>query len=199
MSALLTPPILPVSRTRTYTVAEYHDLIERGILTTADKVELINGVLVDRMPKNPPHESAVRRLNPRLVRLLPAGWVLSPQGPVTFATSEPEPDFTVARGDEADFDARHPEPTEVGLLVEVSDSSLPFDRGEKLRVYARASVPVYWIVNVADRRVEVYTDPTGPAAQPAYQTRTDFAPGTTVPLVLDGVTAGFIAVDDVIA
>ena len=53
MSALLTPPILPVSRTRTYTVAEYHDLIDRGILTTADKVELINGVLADRMP-NPP-------------------------------------------------------------------------------------------------------------------------------------------------
>ena len=68
MSALPTPPVSPVSRSRTYTVAEYHDLIERGILTTADKVELIDGILVDQMAKNPPHESAVRRLNPRLAR-----------------------------------------------------------------------------------------------------------------------------------
>ncbi len=198
MSALLAPPTSPVSRSRTYTVAEYHDLIERGILTTADKVELINGVLVDRMPKNPPHESSILRLTSRLFRLLPTGWVLGTQRPVTFATSEPEPDFTVARGAEADFDTRHPEPAEVGLLVEVADTSLPLDRGEKLRVYARAGIPVYWIVNVADRQVEVYTDPTVPGANPRYTTRTDYTVGQSVPLVLDGVTVGSVAVGEVV-
>ena len=196
MSAVVTP--LPPSRTRIYCVAEYHEMIDRGILTTLDKVELIEGVLVDQMPKNPPHESAIRRLNPRLLRLLPTGWVLSPQGPVTFPTSEPEPDFTVARGVEADFDARHPEPAEVGLLVEVSDSSLAFDRTDKWRVYGRGGVPVYWVVNVVDRRIEVYTDPTGPAPQPGYRTRTDYQPGMAVPVVLSGVVAGTVAVSEVI-
>lgn len=196
MSAVLNPP---VSRSRTYTVAEYHEMIDRGILTTMDKVELIEGRLVDQMPKNPPHESAVRRLNPRLLRLLPTGWVLSPQAPVTFSTSEPEPDFSIARGSEADFDTRHPEPNEVGLLVEVSDSSLSFDRTDKWRVYGRGGVPVYWVVNVADRRIEVYTDPTGPTAQPGYRTRTDYLPGSAVPVILGGVTVGTVAVDEVLA
>ncbi len=201
MSALLTPP-LPVRtppQARTYTVAEYHDLIDRGVLTARDRVELIDGILVDQMPKNPPHESAIRRLTPRLVRLLPAGWVLGPQGPVTFAASEPEPDFSVARGTEADFDTRHPEPAEVGLLIEVSDFSLAFDRGDKLRVYARAGIPVYWIVNVIDRQIEVYTDPTGPATNPAYRTRTDYTAGQSVPVVLDGTAVGAVAVSDAIA
>ena len=188
----------PPSRTRTYTVAEYHEMIDRGILTTMDKVELIEGVLVDQMPKNPPHESAIMRLNRRFVRLLPDGWVLSPQGPVTFPTSEPEPDFSIARGAEADFDARHPEPDEVELLVEVSDSSLAFDRTDKWRVYGRGGVPVYWVVNVVDRRIEVYTDPTGPAAQPGYRTRTDYQPGMAVPVVLGGVVAGTMAVSEVL-
>lgn len=195
MSAILNPPI---SRTRTYTVAEYHEMIDRGVLTTMDKVELIEGRLVDKMPKNPPHESAITRLNRRLLRLLPDDWQLRPQGPVTFTTSEPEPDFTIARGAEADFDTRHPEPGEVGLLVEVSDSSLAFDRSDKWRVYGRGGVPVYWVVNVVDRRIEVYTDPTGPAAQPGYRTRTDYPPGTAVPVVLGGVVVGAVAVSEVI-
>jgi Putative restriction endonuclease len=195
MSAVLNPS---VSRTRTYTVAEYHEMIDRGILTTMDKVELIEGRLVDQMAKNPPHESAIRRLNSRLLALLPAGWVLSPQGPVTFTTSEPEPDFTIARGTEADFDTRHPEPAEVGLLVEVSDSSLAFDRTDKSRVYGRGGVAVYWVVNVVDRRIEVYTDPTGPAAQPGYRTRTDYPPGMDVPVVLGGSVVGTVAVGEVI-
>ncbi len=196
MSAVFTPR--PPSRTRTYTVAEYHEMIDRGILTTLDKVELIEGRLVDRMPKNPPHESAIMRLNRRLFQLLPAGWVISSRGPVTFATSEPEPDYTIARGTEADFDTRHPEPAEVGLLVEVSDSSLAFDRTDKWRVYGRGGVPVYWVVNVVDRRIEVYTDPTGPAAQPGYRTRTDYQPGMAVPVVLGGIVAGTIAVSEVL-
>ena len=201
MSALLTPP-LPVRtplRAKTYTVAEYHDLIDRGVLTGRDRVELIDGILVDQMPKNPPHESAINRLTPRLGRLLPSGWVLRVQSPVTFAASEPEPDFSVARGTEADFDARHPEPADIALVVEVSESSLAFDRGDKFRLYARADIPVYWVVNVIDRQIEVYTDPTGPAANPAYRTRTDYAAGQSVPVVLDGTAVGAVAVSDVIA
>lgn len=124
--------------------------------------------------------------------------MLSPPGPVTFPTSEPEPNFSIARGDEADFDTRHPEPAEVGLLVEVSDSSLAFDRTDKWRVYGRGGVPVYGVVNVVDRRIEVYSDPTGPAAQPGYRTRTDYPPGTAVPVVLGGIGAGTVAVSEVI-
>lgn len=183
---------------RQFTVAEYHRLIDTGVLTEDDNLELIEGYLVLKMSKGPAHESAVRKLNQRLGRLVPPGWVFSCQGPVTLSDSEPEPDFLFARGDEADFEARHPGPAEIGLLVEVSDSSLPYDRAAKTRLFARERVVGYWIVNIPDRWIEVYTDPSGPIADPEYRTRTDFPVGTALPVVLDGVAVGTIAVADVI-
>lgn len=191
------PPFKAATAFRTFTVAEYHEMIAAGILTDGDPVELLEGYLVLKMPKNPPHESAVRKLNARLVRLAPAGWVVSCQGPVTFAESEPEPDFTLARGAEADYDGRHPGPADVGLVVEVADSSLDRDRTDKVRIYARAGIPVYGVVNLVDRRIEVFTDPAGP--DPHYRTTRLFGPGAAVPVELDGGTVGTVPVDQVIA
>jgi Uma2 family endonuclease len=200
MSAIATlPPFKALTAFRTFTVDEYHEMIDAGILTDEDKVELLEGYLVLKMPKNPPHESTVRRLNARLLRLIPSGWVLSCQGPVTFTESEPEPDFTLFRGSEGDYDQRHPGPTDVGLLIEVAESSLERDRTDKARIYARAAIPVYWIVNLIDRRIEVLTDPTGPDPDPHYRTTRVFGPGMAVPVELDGVTIATIPVDDIIA
>jgi Uma2 family endonuclease len=106
--------------------------------------------------------------------------------------SEPEPDFSFVRGDERTYLTRFPGPGEIGLVGEVSDSSLQFDRTEKGRIYARAGIPVYWIINVADRQIEVYTNPDTTANPPAYTTRTDYKPGDTVPITLDGNAAGTI-------
>ena len=82
----------------------------------------------------------------------------------------------------------------MALLVEISESTLATDRGEKLRTYAKAAIPIYWIVNLVDRQVEVYT---GPGVDD-YATRQDFLPGQQVPLVIDGQQLGQIAVDDIL-
>jgi Uma2 family endonuclease len=86
----------------------------------------------------------------------------------------------------------------VGLVVEVSDSTLQLDRDHKRRIYARAGIEVYWIVNLVDRQVEVYTGPSGPTAAPGYAQSQVFAPGSSVPFLLRGATVGLIAIDELL-
>ena len=200
MSALLTPPV-PVRtppQARTYTLAEYQALIDTGVIREGERVELIDGHLVYPMPADPPHASTVTRLNRRLDRMCPVGYHARSQTDTVVGTSRPEPDVCLVRGDEWAFDTRHPEPADIALVVEVSDSSLAFDRGDKLRVYARASVPEYWVVNVVDRQVEVYTGPNTTADPPVYGTRTDYRPGDQLPIALDGKVVGTIPVSDLL-
>jgi Uma2 family endonuclease len=80
--------------------------------------------------------------------------------------------------------------------VEVSDSTISFDRNHKWRLYAHEGIPIYWIVNLVALRLEVYTDPSGPSDTPGYSSRKDYGPGEEVPLVLDGREVGRIAVND---
>ena len=89
---------------------------------------------------------------------------------------------------------RQPGPADVALLVEVAESSLGMDRGEKLRAYARAGIPVYWIVNLVDRQVEVYTDPVNDR----YAGRQDYRPGQAIPVLIDGQAVGDLAVDQLL-
>jgi len=179
-------------------VDEYLRLIEAGILADAERLELLDGYMVLKMSRNPPHDLALWLTEEAVARLLPAGWFRRNQSSVTTTDSVPEPDVAVVRGRPRDYAARHPGPADLALVIEVADSSLSQDRNVKGPLYARAAIPVYWIVNVPDRRVEVYTDPTGPAVAPAYRTRTDFGENDAVPLVLDGVEVGRIPVGDLL-
>jgi Uma2 family endonuclease len=111
--------------------------------------------------------------------------------------SVPEPDIAVAVGPEDLYDDAHPTFADMRLTVEVADSSLVEDRTMKLRIYARHRIPEYWIVNLVDRRVEVYTRPRA-GRVPAYRVRTDYGPGEKVPVVLGGDTLGGISVDDIL-
>ena len=88
--------------------------------------------------------------------------------------------------------------TDIGLVVEVADTSLLRDQRDKTRIYARGAFPIYWIINLVDRRVEVYTQPSGPTAVPAYGTFQTFQPGDSVPLVLDGAAVGTVPVNDLL-
>ena len=185
-------PVLPL------TVPHYHAMIRSGALISGDPIELLEGWLVNKMIKNPPHRVAVRKCRMALESLLPAQWSLDIQEPITTADSEPEPDISVTRGDTTALLDRHPGPDEVGLLVEVADTSLQRDRGWKKRIYAAAGIPVYWIVNLVERQVEVFTGPSGPGDEPDYGTRQVFLPGDQVPVVLDGNEVGRIAVDDLL-
>lgn len=175
-----------------FSVARYQRMIEAGILTPDDKVELLENHLVLKMPRNPLHDGLILRLDKRLSRWLPAGWDLRGQSAVELADSQPEPDFAVVREAPDDYMSRHPNPADVGLVIEVADSSLLRDQRDKTRIYARGSIPCYWIVNLVDRRIEVYTQPSGPAAVPAYNSFHLYQPGDDVPLVLDGATVGTI-------
>jgi Uma2 family endonuclease len=183
---------------RTWTGDEYDDMVRRGVLTPADQVELLEGYMVLKMPVNPPHSNCVDVLVELFHGMRLNGWVVRGQGTAKLSDSRPEPDVALARGDRRTYFARHPEPKDFGLVVEVSDSSLYRDQLDKTRIYARDRVPVYWVVNLIDRRVEVYTDPNGPGDDPRYHTLNVFAAGTAVPVVLDGVTVGTIPVDELL-
>ena len=167
-------------------VPQYHQMIDSGILTADDPVELLEGLLVTKMPKYPPHCHAVASILDILYSLNLPGYVIRAQDPITTADSEPEPDICIARGYRKDFAARHPGPSDSALVIEVADSSIAHDRGLKKRVYARADVPAYWIVNLDQRQVEVYSQPYVADEKPDYGTVKAFAVGQAVPLVLDG-------------
>ncbi len=176
----------------TFSVARYQRMIENGILTPEDKVELLENYVVLKMPRNPRHDSTLQRMLRPLLRALPSGWDLRVQAAVALADSQPEPDFAVVRGSAADYETRHPGPADVGLVIEVADSSLLRDQRDKTRIYARGAIPCYWIVNLVDRRIEVYSQPTGPLAVPAYASFQTYQPGDAVPLFLDGAAVGTV-------
>lgn len=189
------PPVRPVMHR--FTVEQYHEMGRLGILKTSDRVELLEGLIVHKMTIHPPHSQAVNRLNRLFNRLLPEAWALRIQQPITLARSEPEPDVVIAVGPDERYDSRHPRAQDVVVLIEVGDDSAIEDRTIKLAIYAAANIPVYWIVNIPDRRIEVYANPRG-GKKPTYRTRTDYAPGQAVPVVIAGKTLGSIPVSELL-
>lgn len=179
-------------------IDDYHDLGERGILTPDDRVELIDGYLVNKPMHKSPSASTVVRVARYLDRAASPDFVVRCQVPITLSTSEPEPDAAIARGDLRTYDLRHPNGEDVVLAVEVADSSLRSDREYKSGVYAAASIPIYWIVNLPDAIVEVYTRPSGPCDDPKYGHRQDFTTGELLPLILDGQLVASISVAELL-
>lgn len=181
-----------------FSVARYQRMIETGILTSEDKVELLENYVVLKMPRNPPHDGTLDLVKAAIPPQTPSGWLSRVQQTVVLSDSQPEPDFALVRGTPRSYLTRHPGPAEVGLIVEVADSSLLRDQRDKTRIYARGNIPYYWIVNLVDRRIEVYTQPSGPTAIPAYASFQLYQPGDSVPLVLDGHTIGAVPVDELL-
>ncbi len=186
---------LPVRR---FTVGEYHRMISAGILTKDDRVELLEGWLVQKMSRNPPHDVVVGLLLQLLFAKLPRGWHSRGQSAMTTDVSEPEPDVAVVRGVLRDYLAAHPRPRDVALVAEVADSSLQDDRNLKGALYGRVGVPFYWLINLQDGRLELYSDPSSPDPNPGYRQRQDLGPADAVPLVLDGREVCRIPVSDIL-
>src|SRR5437763_2297749 len=160
-----------------FSVARYQRMIETGILTAEDKVELLENYVVLKMPRNPPHDSTIQRMLGKLFPRCPQGWGLRVQLAVTLSDSQPEPDFAFVRGSAEDYEIHYPGANDVGLVIEVADSSLLRDQRDKTRIYARGGIVCYWIINLVDRRIEVYTQPSGPTAVPAYGAFQIYQPG----------------------
>lgn len=177
---------------RRITVDEYHRMIDAGILHSGEKVELLDGYLVQKLTNNPPQVFTFQTTWQGIFALLPDGWEVRLQAPITLAESEPEPDVSVARGTRHTYATRHPGPADLGLVVEVADSSLAIDQGIKARLYGAAGIPVYWIADVVHRQVEVYTL----AAGGGYGPPVVLMPGQPLPVVLGGVHLGDLAVAD---
>lgn len=195
--------VAPVPRRRhrpwRLTVDRYLRMIETGILTAKDRVYLWKGQLVEKMTKGRPHVVTALRLHQALTRVVPAGWYVEYEAPTALTQRNdtiPEPDLKVVRGRMEDY-LSAPTTRDVPLVVEVADSSLPDDRREVLELYGAESTPIYWVANIPDRQVEVYTRPSGPGTLAGYGVCTIFRPGDEVPVVLDGVEVGRIAVDEV--
>jgi hypothetical protein len=174
------------------TVEQYHQMIAGGILREGEPIELIDGILIrkdradrggDPMSHGPRHASGVKRLQRIFRKVEEWGFHLQSQLPVTLgSTQEPEPDLAVVRGHEEDFLQQHPGPADISALMEVADSSLSYDRTTKQALYAGANIPLYWIINLADRQIEVYQDPQPFLGQ--YRQRTDYPAGQKVNLTL---------------
>jgi len=186
---------------RRWTVDEYRRLIEIGVLQESERVELLEGWIVQQMPRNTPHETALQKTQKRLRAILPTGWDLREQKAIALSDSQPEPDCAIVAGDEDSYSATHPRPSDIAFLVEVADSSLSVDRNWMGRIYDRAGILTYWIVNIPDRQVEVYTDPSGatdPPDVPGYGTRKDFRETDQVPVVIAGQTVAQILVSSLL-
>lgn len=175
-------------------VAQYHEMIRAGILTTDDQVELLEGWLVYKMPKKPQHRIATRLTQKALEAIVPAGWYVDAQEPITLPDSEPEPDVMIVKGKTQDYFDRHPNAEEVALVVEISDSTLERDRTIKKRMYAHAGVPVYWVLNLVEMTCEVYGDP----AHEDYQQLDVYDLSGNLPLSIDGQSIGLISMRDLL-
>lgn len=148
-------------------------MAETGVLRPGSRVELLEGKINDMSPIGPFHGALVKRLNRIFSSKAKGRWIVSAQDPLRVDDfSEPQPDIMLLKLSADDYASRHPGPEDVFLLVEVSDSTIYFDRGEKLPIYGKAGIPEVWIINLNDLKVEVYREPhfTGYSSKAVLQT-----------------------------
>jgi Uma2 family endonuclease len=142
-----------------YSVDDYEEMIRLGVLTENDRVELIRGEIVAKMPIGPKHAGCVKRLNRLFNRSLGGRVLIGVQDPVRLPDSEPEPDISLIRPRDDDYASGYPQPPDIFLIIEVSDSMLSDDRNTMRPMYAEAGITEFWIVNLVDECLEVYRDP----------------------------------------
>jgi len=180
-------------------VAQYHSMIENGILGSDDRLELLDGYLVDKMPNNPLHASTIHLILSILGKIIPeSDCHLRVQSPVTLSKSEPEPDIVLVRGTQRDYFRKHPQPADILVLIEVADSSLKQDQTTKHEIYARAGIGIYWIVNLVQKVVEVYTLPSGPQTEPVYRHRDVYTRADSLPLEIEGKVLASMPVSEIL-
>jgi hypothetical protein len=167
-----------------FAVEQYERMIDAGVFVDA-RCELLEGLVVQKVTHNPPHDGSILALQQMLLHHLTHEWVLRIQSSISLSESQPEPDLVVAKGLVKRYFRHHPHPRDIALIVEVADSSLGQDRIDKMRIYASARIPIYWIVNLIDAQVEVYMNPRA-GRFPAYRNREDFHRGDDLPVILAG-------------
>lgn len=151
---------VPVKR-RLFTVEEYHRLAQAGILGEDDRVELLEGEIVEMAPIGSRHAGTVNRLNRLLSHLVGDLAVVAVQNPIRIGEhSEPQPDLALLHPRPDFYASAHPQPADVLLLVEVAEATASYDREVKVPIYARAAIPEVWLVDLERERIEVFRQPS---------------------------------------
>lgn len=200
MSTITTTPVTianpwPPATLHRFTVDEYEGIIRSGAFKDPDRVELLNGCVVDKVAKSPQHGYSTRKALDLLVPLLGPGYTWRSGQPIRIPDyDEPEPDVAVVRGSTEDYAYRIPGPDDAELLIEVSLTTLDQDRDEKRTAYARGRIPIYWIINLVNRQIEVFSDP-GPNGYALCQV---YVEGQSIPVMLGGLPRGEVAVSDIL-
>ena len=171
---------------RRLTTAEFDAMLADGYLREGSKTYLWNGEIIEPMAEDQPHANAQDNLRDLLKDRLPsAEWTISPAHPLALKDGyKPQPDLMVLVGPRSDYRRRVPVPADIVLVIEVADSSYPTDAGDKLRQYAAAGVPRYWIVHLQARWIEAYSDPVVTSGTGRYADQKDYPLGGAVPLIL---------------
>lgn len=148
--------------TRLWTVEEYHQMADAGILSFDERVELIDGVIISMAAQKPPH-AAITKITSDYLRNLLAGLAdIRTQAPIHLGeSSEPEPDIAVVRIDFRNYIDHHPTPEDIFLIVEVADTTLNYDRNKKAALYSKAGIIEYWVIDVVNELVYVFRLPEG--------------------------------------
>jgi Uma2 family endonuclease len=151
---------MPVLARDRFTTADYYRMAETGVLRRDQRVELLDGEIIDMSPIGPSHAIVVKRLIYYLTQMAKDRWLVAAQDPAHLDEySEPQPDIMLLKVVSDFYASKHPEPSDVYLLVEVADTSLSYDRERKLPLYGRSGIPEVWIVNLDEPCVEVYREP----------------------------------------
>lgn len=151
---------MAVTQAKRFTLDEYHRLTELGFFHEDERIELINGEIIQMVAKVTAHETCLRNLWKQLPKLIGERATLQSQAPITLPpNSEPEPDFAIVQNKDDNYLSAHPSPADVLLVMEVADSSLNYDQDVKISLYAQAVISDYWIFNLLDNHLECYSEP----------------------------------------
>jgi len=170
---------LPVRR---FSVDEYHRMGELGILSEDERVELIEGIIIQMSPIGSKHAATVRKLNQFFFSgLSPSEATIGVRNPVVLdEENEPEPDISILKPRDDSYAGEHPRPSDVLLIIEVADASVESDRDIKLPRYAAAGIPEVWLVNIPEKCIETYHTPMGEKENADYKFRTKYREGETL-------------------
>jgi len=165
---------------RQITVKQYDSMIKNGIFDENDKVELLNGVIIEKMTKGTKHSSTTDRVTRIFYRIFGDNLIVRNQNPIWLDEfSEPEPDIVLAMPKDDEYETTHPTPNEIFLILEVSDTTLSYDRNDKCLAYSRAGIRQYLLLNVQDKTIEDYREPSADG----YQSKQTFRAGQSFNLV----------------
>ncbi len=172
------------SLAKRFTLAEYQHLADLGLWADAERVELIRGEIFQMAAKGTPHSVCATRLNRELPKLVGDRATCRSQEPIIIPPhSAPEPDYAIAQNRDDDYLAAHPTPAELLLVIEIADSSLDYDQEVKLKLYAEAGIQHYWIFNLVERVLEVYSQPyQKPQGDFGYRHTSILLPNETIAL-----------------